>query len=98
VFAFGDDGVKDVTERYTKAFDVVLGRRNLASENWVAGAMISATFSIRAKFSPSMQAEFVERDKLEEEDIVKNRSAVTSALPPRQSGSIDWRVARGEMG
>jgi peptide-N4-(N-acetyl-beta-glucosaminyl)asparagine amidase len=98
IISFGDDGVKDVTEKYSKAFDDVLTRRKLVSESWLAAKLLAETFSIRKSFSQLYISELEERDDVEEKEMVVNRSAVTGPLPPRQSGSIDWRKMRGEMG
>lgn len=98
VIGFGDDGCKDLTERYTKQFDIVLKRRNLVTESWLNAKISATNINIRNKFSDEYRKYLQERDDEEEKDIVKNRSHVSSSLPPRQSGSIDWRKERGEMG
>lgn len=98
VFGFGDEGVKDVTERYTTHFDDVLTRRDLASEEWVHSTLLAATFGTRRQFTMEMMKELEERDKVEDLEMTRNRESVIVPLPPRQSGSIDWRMARGEMG
>ena len=100
VIAFANDGVYDVTKRYTRQWSEVLTRRTEVSEAVVQDVTHSLT--ARARISKSAhEVEMLQmRDSLEREELEASLEASSSAspLPGRQSGSQQWRILRGEVG
>ncbi|TPX65736.1 hypothetical protein SpCBS45565_g04979 [Spizellomyces sp. 'palustris'] len=100
VFAFGSDEVVDVIHRYTRNFEEVQTRRIMVSEDWLDKTLRDMTARKRADLPPSVRAELEERDKTEQSQLktTLQRTAHSKDLVSRQSGSLEWRAARGELG
>lgn len=100
VIALANDGVYDVTRRYTRKWNEVLSRRTEASESTVQDVV--AALTARARLSISAQEVMLLniRDQQELEEILASAQAHSSdpLAPGRQSGARAWRVLRGEAG
>lgn len=101
VFALANDGVYDVTKRYTRKWSEVLSRRTEATEAVVQDVVSALT--ARARISkPTHELRTLQiRDSQEKEELqasVMEISSSPSPLPGRQSGSQQWRMLRGEVG
>ncbi|XP_015695197.1 peptide-N(4)-(N-acetyl-beta-glucosaminyl)asparagine amidase isoform X2 [Oryza brachyantha] len=101
VIAISKDGVRDVTKRYTRKWHEVLSRRIITSEDTVAAILSSITGKYRSGLSINSLTVTENRDRKESEELSKAAYLevdATISLPGRQSGSVEWRKARAELG
>lgn len=100
VIALANDGVYDVTRRYTRKWGDVLTRRTEVTEAVVQEVVFALT--ARARLSrPAHELEILRiRDNQERDELAASDEASSSPspLPGRQSGSQQWRMLRGEIG
>ena len=101
VVAHSNEEVLDVTRRYTDKWEEVLQRRTLATEDWLRSTLAT----VQAGITGLLPAERlpVLRQQQEAERHELEGSAVPVALQPgeqvpRQTGDLEWRRQRGEMG
>ncbi|KAK8947343.1 Peptide-N(4)-(N-acetyl-beta-glucosaminyl)asparagine amidase [Platanthera zijinensis] len=96
--AISKDGVYDVTKRYTRKWPEVLSRRNITTEAVATSVLSSLTKEFRAGYS----SKYLEvRDMKESEELesgLHNHVNSSLRLPGRQSGDVEWRTARCELG
>ncbi|EMR71442.1 putative peptide n-glycanase protein [Eutypa lata UCREL1] len=96
--AFSSDGAQDVTRRYVRKEDQCLPRTR-GSEESLKRAIRDINDRCRA---PADKARLEEEDEAEERELASHLVESTPAAPaeelPRESGSTDWKEARGEMG
>ncbi len=100
VIAFGDDGVYDVTKRYTRDWNAVLLRRTKAPESVVHEVVTTLTAKARVSKS-SKELELLRlRDAKELVELATTLPPGSKQihLPGRQTGSEAWRLLRGEIG
>ncbi|KAI9488329.1 concanavalin A-like lectin/glucanase domain-containing protein [Zychaea mexicana] len=99
--AFSADEAVDVTKRYTRNWQEVLKRRVLVDEEKLKQFLDQITHE-RQKNLPEERREILkERRKREEkelDDAFKRTVVKDSERMGRQTGSIEWRTARGESG
>jgi peptide-N4-(N-acetyl-beta-glucosaminyl)asparagine amidase len=95
VIAFGDYEVKDVTSKYTLDYQQVVPRRTLGGQFKLLQCLNEHTRSLRRNIRDSLSWELESRD-LKEYEV--DQKLDWSTYLPRQSGSLEWRTARGEMG
>ncbi|XP_047115860.1 peptide-N(4)-(N-acetyl-beta-glucosaminyl)asparagine amidase [Schistocerca piceifrons] len=97
VIAFSYDDVQDVTWRYTCNFNSVLRRRNLCSEQQLLDIM----FAIREKRQRGLslaRKEYLKKRMLKElVEFLTPPKQTDAAYEGRTSGSLLWRLARGEV-
>ncbi|CAI5472421.1 unnamed protein product [Closterium sp. Yama58-4] len=108
VFGVGRDGVADVVRRYTQKWSELQHRRTEASEAAVAAAVAAVTGRARAGVSVDERKQLEERDAREQEELSGGRGGGDEGgeggerdgvvLGGRQTGSVEWRAARGELG
>lgn len=100
VIALANDGVYDVTKRYTRKWSEVLTRRTEVTEAVVQEVVHTLTNRARLSKSADEVDRLQMRDNLEREELEASLKASSSpsSLPGRQSGSQQWRMLRGEVG
>ncbi|XP_020256663.1 peptide-N(4)-(N-acetyl-beta-glucosaminyl)asparagine amidase [Asparagus officinalis] len=101
VIAIAQDGVYDVTKRYTRKWHEVLSRRNITTETNVSAVLSFITKECRARYSSRELSILEHRDQKEIEELegeLYHKIDNSVSLPGRQSGAIEWRLARSEMG
>ncbi|XP_047341537.1 peptide-N(4)-(N-acetyl-beta-glucosaminyl)asparagine amidase [Impatiens glandulifera] len=101
VIALANDGVYDVTRRYTRKWNEVSLRRNLTTEPALTALLSRLRQECRQKFLSKVVTTLEERDRKEAEALEKDfRSTDISSisLPGRQSGDESWRMSRSEFG
>ncbi|CEP03356.1 unnamed protein product (mitochondrion) [Plasmodiophora brassicae] len=102
VIGFSVDGVRDVTRRYTANYATengVLSRRRECPEDWLAGELERYSSACLSRMNPD-RASLVRSRWSREKDQLLGISTVSThdQLPGRESGSVEWRRARGELG
>ncbi|XP_013415884.1 peptide-N(4)-(N-acetyl-beta-glucosaminyl)asparagine amidase-like [Lingula anatina] len=99
VIAFSKDDIQDVTWRYTRNFQEILSRRNECRENWLVNTIL-AMRKERQKHLPPARAQELEHRTLVElvEFMTPKKELKEGEDVGRQSGSLAWRIARGEVG
>ncbi|XP_045625192.2 peptide-N(4)-(N-acetyl-beta-glucosaminyl)asparagine amidase isoform X1 [Procambarus clarkii] len=97
IFAFSKDEVVDVTWRYTTKQNEVLKRRNDCRETWLVSTLRDINKQRQAAFSEAKR-HFLEYRLVSEiaEFFASNRTLKESENEGRCSGSLSWRLARGE--
>ncbi|XP_022719172.1 peptide-N(4)-(N-acetyl-beta-glucosaminyl)asparagine amidase isoform X2 [Durio zibethinus] len=101
IIAIAKDGVYDVTKRYTRKWDEVLSRRTLTTESSLVSVLASMTKECRRDYTSQVLSVLEERDNIEREALERDSHSTDDAsilLPGRQSGSLQWRIARSEFG
>jgi peptide-N4-(N-acetyl-beta-glucosaminyl)asparagine amidase len=96
VIAFGDYDVRDVTARYTLDFEQLKSRRRLGGESKILTYLSRITELSRQRVDNRM--ELFDRDVNEFRHSLQKNRVDWSSFVPRQSGSLEWRTIRGEMG
>ncbi|KAJ8880125.1 hypothetical protein PR048_016588 [Dryococelus australis] len=97
VLAYSCDDVQDVTWRYSSSWKDVLARRTQCSEQELLQAIFTLRAERQAMLSPARRA-FLQRRLVAE--LIQFLSPVTASAAEqkgRTSGSLAWRLARGEM-
>ncbi|XP_010923840.1 peptide-N(4)-(N-acetyl-beta-glucosaminyl)asparagine amidase [Elaeis guineensis] len=101
IIAIAKDGVYDVTKRYTRKWHEVLSRRNITTEASASAILSSITKECRAGYSFEALSVLEYRDKIEAEELERGihlQIDASISLPGRQSGDVEWRKARSELG
>lgn len=99
VIAFSKDDIQDVTWRYSAKHQEVLSRRQECSELWLVQTVLRLRKDKQANLplarKQALQTRLVRElvDFLAEKTAGEGESGIG-----RQSGSLAWRTARGEMG
>eukprot|EP00897_Mesotaenium_endlicherianum_P011052 jgi/Mesen1/9976/ME000072S09393 len=110
--ALSRDGVADVTRRYTRHWDEVKQRRIILPEESLRRLTDDLTQRLRAHLAAPARAQLELRDRADAEELLNgdapphNSSSSSGSsgpskdmtLPGRQTGSVEWRQARGETG
>ncbi|KAK7258708.1 hypothetical protein RIF29_24290 [Crotalaria pallida] len=101
VIAIANDGVYDVTKRYTKKWHEVLSRRTMITEHSLSSLLTNIMREIRRGFA-SQQLLTIEARDLEEsqqlERSLHSEDDESLSLPGRRSGDEEWRKSRLEIG
>ncbi|RWS05480.1 peptide-N(4)-(N-acetyl-beta-glucosaminyl)asparagine amidase-like isoform X1 [Dinothrombium tinctorium] len=100
--AFSCNEIQDVTWRYTSKYKEVMRRRaHQCREHWVSHLMLKVSEILQAGYSQEQKQKFMERrlNELVEFIWIPNQEKVVSEneLKGRQSGSLLWRIQRGEV-
>ncbi|KAM8840368.1 peptide-N(4)-(N-acetyl-beta-glucosaminyl)asparagine amidase isoform 2-T2 [Spinachia spinachia] len=96
VLAFSKDQVVDVTWRYSCKHPEVLSRRSRVQEAWLLHTIASFNASRQQSLSPERKKELTERLLVELVEFISPKKPKPGELGGRNSGSLAWRVARGE--
>ncbi|CAH8866779.1 unnamed protein product [Trichobilharzia szidati] len=97
--------IQDVTWRYTQNFSEVRSRRNLIRESVLAAKLanihkdaVQSWSSFLKETTHSDENPFSWKSILNELISFLHPPKSTGQLPGRQTGSLEWRAARGELG
>ena len=98
-FSFGSHQVVDSTRRYTCDYGEVLKRRNLISEISLYLLLQRVNTNKRINLPMNFRIELEESDQKELDSLLSEaKRVIDSDFIPRQSGNLNWRLARREMG
>jgi peptide-N4-(N-acetyl-beta-glucosaminyl)asparagine amidase len=97
ILAFSIDGAQDVSRGYIKDFEASISRRNRASEEDLQLALAEVTRRRRLGLSAQKLQELEREDKGELE-FLQGKKEPEESLPARESGTAEWKAARGEDG
>ena len=102
VVAFSIDGVADVSKRYQKMDDEMVGRRRaiVHDEAFVSEAIARCSDVLETRMDVARRELIRKRNEEEQEELrMLDMSEVEKKnLPGRTTGSLEWRKARGELG
>jgi peptide-N4-(N-acetyl-beta-glucosaminyl)asparagine amidase len=108
VFAFGAHGVADVAPRYALNWRATLNRRTWVDETWLERTVSALNATLQAELPLEVQATVKAREALERQLLAQLHSAENDVdnidkgrddeRRGRQTGSLEWRQARGELG
>lgn len=96
VLAFSKDQVVDVTWRYSCKHPEVLSRRTKVQEAWLLHTINGLNASRQQSLSPDRKKELTERLLVELVEFISPKKPKPGELGGRDSGSLAWRIARGE--
>lgn len=104
VIAYSKDEVQDVTWRYTRDQEAVMKRRKLCTEQNLMHLLQSLTHQRQNStgYSRTRTEYVVKRGLLELADMLyipnsRNKDSDEEVYEGRTSGSLMWRLARGEI-
>ncbi|KAI9136585.1 hypothetical protein BKA69DRAFT_1128961 [Paraphysoderma sedebokerense] len=98
IFAFSSTDAVDVIKRYVKNFEEVKPRRNLASEIWIIRGINEVKLLEFAEPERRRIVQLRQKELEELDNIAKDRTLKHEEMMGRQSGSLEWRIQRGEVG
>ncbi|XP_028252418.1 peptide-N(4)-(N-acetyl-beta-glucosaminyl)asparagine amidase isoform X2 [Parambassis ranga] len=96
ILAFSKEQVVDVTWRYSCKHPEVLTRRTRVQEAWLLHTINSLNASRQQSLSPDKKKELTERLLVELVEFISPKTPKPGELGGRNSGSMAWRIARGE--
>uniref|UniRef100_A0A668A2K2 Peptide-N(4)-(N-acetyl-beta-glucosaminyl)asparagine amidase n=1 Tax=Myripristis murdjan TaxID=586833 RepID=A0A668A2K2_9TELE len=96
VMAFSKDQVVDVTWRYSCRHPEVLARRTTVQEAWLLRTITGLNAVRQQSLSPERKKELTERLLFELVEFISPKKPKPGELGGRNSGSLAWRLARGE--
>ncbi|XP_072185742.1 peptide-N(4)-(N-acetyl-beta-glucosaminyl)asparagine amidase isoform X2 [Excalfactoria chinensis] len=98
VIAFSKDEVVDVTWRYSCKHQEVLTRRTALSEAKLRETINAINKKKQQSLSESRKKELLERTIVELAEFISPKTPKPGEFGGRTSGSMAWRIARGETG
>ncbi|XP_061598071.1 peptide-N(4)-(N-acetyl-beta-glucosaminyl)asparagine amidase [Cololabis saira] len=98
ILAFSKDQVVDVTWRYSCKHPEVLSRRTRVQESWLLHTINGLNTSRQQSLSPDRKKDLTERLLVELVEFISPKQPKPGELGGRNSGSLAWRMARGETG
>ncbi|XP_037701899.1 peptide-N(4)-(N-acetyl-beta-glucosaminyl)asparagine amidase isoform X2 [Choloepus didactylus] len=98
VIAFSKDEVVDVTWRYSCKHEEVIARRTEVKEELLRETINGLNKQRQLSLSESRRKELLQRIIVELVEFISPKTPKPGELGGRISGSVAWRVARGEMG
>jgi peptide-N4-(N-acetyl-beta-glucosaminyl)asparagine amidase len=96
VIAFSYDDIQDVTWRYSNQHDQLLERRRMCSEKDLLAAINTIRIKRQSEISPARKKFLTMRTLAELAELLIIREPTEDEKRGRSSGSIAWRLARGE--
>ncbi|XP_057595480.1 peptide-N(4)-(N-acetyl-beta-glucosaminyl)asparagine amidase isoform X3 [Hippopotamus amphibius kiboko] len=96
VIAFSKDEVVDVTWRYSCKHEEVISRRTKIKEELLREAINTLNKQRQISLSENRRKELLQRIIVELVEFISPKSPKPGELGGRISGSLAWRVARGE--
>ncbi|XP_069051182.1 peptide-N(4)-(N-acetyl-beta-glucosaminyl)asparagine amidase isoform X2 [Lepisosteus oculatus] len=98
IIAFSKDEVVDVTWRYSCKHEEVLSRRTKVQEDWLRQTINGQSAARQQSLTAERRNELMERLLVELVEFISPKTPKPGELGGRTSGSLAWRVARGESG
>ncbi|XP_053785620.1 peptide-N(4)-(N-acetyl-beta-glucosaminyl)asparagine amidase isoform X2 [Desmodus rotundus] len=98
VLAFSKDEVVDVTWRYSCKHEEVISRRTQIKEELLRETINELNKQRQMSLSENRRKELLQRIIVELVEFISPKTPKPGELGGRISGSVAWRVARGEMG
>ncbi|KAG8803607.1 peptide-N4-(N-acetyl-beta- glucosaminyl)asparagine amidase [Serendipita sp. 399] len=104
ILAFSTEGAQDVSRAYIKDYGAALSRRNRMNEDDLQSVLAEVTRKRRAKLERKRLAELEQEDEWQakflrgEPSSASQEKEAEADLGPRQSGTAEWKAARGEDG
>ncbi|XP_031796235.1 peptide-N(4)-(N-acetyl-beta-glucosaminyl)asparagine amidase [Sarcophilus harrisii] len=98
IIAFSKDEIVDVTWRYSCKHEEVVSRRTQIKEEVLRETINGLNKQRQLSLSESRRKELLHRIIVELVEFISPRPPKAGELGGRISGSVAWRVARGEMG
>ncbi|XP_036122074.1 peptide-N(4)-(N-acetyl-beta-glucosaminyl)asparagine amidase isoform X4 [Molossus molossus] len=98
VLAFSKDEVVDVTWRYSCKHEEVISRRTQIKEDLLRETINGLNKQRQISLSENRRKELLQRIIVELVEFISPKTPKPGELGGRISGSVAWRVARGEMG
>ncbi|XP_040335966.1 peptide-N(4)-(N-acetyl-beta-glucosaminyl)asparagine amidase isoform X3 [Herpailurus yagouaroundi] len=98
VIAFSKDEVVDVTWRYSCKHEEVISRRTEVKEELLRETINGLNKQRQISLSENRRKELLQRIIVELVEFISPKTPKPGELGGRISGSVAWRVARGEMG
>ena len=102
ILGYSIEGVKDITSRYVKNWNIILERRSKREVDKLEELLEGINLSLIVNLSEEEQKNIEEMNKLEDlelenKKIDKNKTISDAELKERESGSVEWKKLRGEM-
>ncbi|XP_007505246.2 peptide-N(4)-(N-acetyl-beta-glucosaminyl)asparagine amidase isoform X1 [Monodelphis domestica] len=98
IIAFSKDEIVDVTWRYSCKHKEVTARRTQINEELLRETIFNLNKQRQKSLSESRRQELEQRTLVELVEFLSPKTPQTGELGGRISGSLAWRVARGEIG
>ncbi|XP_064620227.1 peptide-N(4)-(N-acetyl-beta-glucosaminyl)asparagine amidase-like [Lineus longissimus] len=98
VLAFSKDDIQDVTCRYTCNNEEILKRRTECREGWLAHQITKLCNDRQKSLTEERRKELQKRAVREIGEFFRPKNVKQGELEGRSSGSLAWRLARGETG
>ncbi|XP_013371130.1 PREDICTED: peptide-N(4)-(N-acetyl-beta-glucosaminyl)asparagine amidase [Chinchilla lanigera] len=98
IIAFSKDEVVDVTWRYSCKHEEVISRRTAITEELLRETINGLNKQRQLSLSESRRKELLQRIIVELVEFISPKTPKPGELGGRISGSLAWRVARGEVG
>ncbi|XP_041898983.1 peptide-N(4)-(N-acetyl-beta-glucosaminyl)asparagine amidase isoform X3 [Corvus kubaryi] len=98
IIAFSKDEVVDVTWRYSCKHEEVLSRRTALSEATLRETINALNRTRQKSLSENRKRELLERTIVELVEFISPKTPKPGEYGGRTSGSMAWRIARGEIG
>uniref|UniRef100_A0A4W2H5F8 Peptide-N(4)-(N-acetyl-beta-glucosaminyl)asparagine amidase n=1 Tax=Bos indicus x Bos taurus TaxID=30522 RepID=A0A4W2H5F8_BOBOX len=98
IIAFSKDEVVDVTWRYSCKHEEVISRRTEIKEEVLRETINGLNKQRQVSLSENRKKELLQRIVVELVEFISPRSPQPGELGGRTSGSLAWRLARGEAG
>lgn len=96
VIGFSRDDVQDITWRYSNKHKELLGRRNLSGEDELIAALLDLRKKRQVDSSAARKKFLTLRTLSELSELLILREPTENELKGRSSGSLSWRLERGE--
>ncbi|XP_026145753.1 peptide-N(4)-(N-acetyl-beta-glucosaminyl)asparagine amidase-like [Carassius auratus] len=98
ILAFSKDQVVDVTWRYSCKHPEVLSRRTQIQETWLLHKLNGLNATRQQSLGAERKQQLLQRLLVELAEFISPKTPTSGELGGRTSGSLAWRVTRGESG
>jgi len=99
VIATSKDEVQDVSWRYSANFKALKANRKVVRPSWLINVVLQATKKLQENYSMKEKRRLLKRRLLELVELMQEKESSSLSEPQgRQSGSLAWRLSRGETG